>query len=66
MPFIKVSGMSHPPMIASVGENLIVAIPETGEIRTYDLKGSFISSQKIDWAKGYVSVEEQKKSKQKP
>lgn len=60
MPFIKVSGMSHPPMIASVGENLIVAIPETGEIRTYDLKGSFILSQKIDWAKGYVSVEEQK------
>ena len=60
IPFLKVLGMIHPPMITSVGNHIIIAIPETGEIRKYDLNGKFISSQKIDWAKGFISVEEQK------
>ena len=60
IPFLKVLGMSNPPMIAKVGDNIIITIPETGEIRKYDLNGKFISSQKIDWAKGFISVEEQK------
>jgi len=60
IPFLRILGMSHPPMIANVGDNIIITIPETGEIRKYDLNGKFISSQKIDWAKGFISIEEQK------
>ncbi|HHN47691.1 MAG TPA: hypothetical protein ENN08_01925 [Bacteroidales bacterium] len=65
MPFVRALGMSHPPMIASVGNHIIIAIPETGEIRKHDLNGKFISSQKIDWAKGNISVEEQKEIQKK-
>lgn len=60
MPFTKAMGLSQPPQIASVGNYLIIAIPTSGEIRKYDLKGRFISSQNIDWSKGYISVEEQR------
>lgn len=59
MPFVKALGMNRPPMIANVGNNIIIAIPETGEIRIYDLSGKFISSHNIDWAKGHISVDEQ-------
>jgi hypothetical protein len=65
MPFTKALGLSHPPQIASVGNYLIVTIPTTGEIRTYDLNGRFISTQKIDWSNGYISVEEQKTIQQR-
>ncbi|MFW5663729.1 MAG: hypothetical protein ACOCYD_01675 [bacterium] len=65
MPFTKALGLSHPPQIASVGNHLVVTIPTTGEIRTYDLQGNFISTQKIDWSKGNISVEEQKEIQQK-
>jgi hypothetical protein len=60
MPFVRALGMSFPPMIANVGNHIIIAIPETGEIRKYDLSGKFISSKLINWAKGNVSVDEQK------
>jgi hypothetical protein len=65
MPFIRAIGMSHPPIIANVGEKLIVTIPETGEILTYDLDGKLIHEQTIDWAKDYVSVEEQREIQRK-
>ncbi|MFN3556686.1 MAG: hypothetical protein ACK4VN_12040 [Bacteroidales bacterium] len=65
MPFSKALSMSHPPQIATVGQYLIVAIPPTGEIRRYDLNGRFIDSQTIDWAKGFISVEEQREIQQK-
>ncbi len=57
--------MSHPPIIANVADKLIVTIPETGEILTYDLDGKLIHEQTIDWAKDYVSVEEQKEIQRK-
>ncbi|MFO7977646.1 MAG: hypothetical protein R6U64_03225 [Bacteroidales bacterium] len=65
MPFIKNLGMSHPPIIASVEDNLIVTVPETGQILTYDLNGKLVSEQTIDWAKNHVSVEEQREIQQK-
>jgi hypothetical protein len=65
MPFIRALGMSHPPIIANVADKLIVTIPETGEILTYGLDGKLIHEQTIDWAKDYVSVEEQKEIQRK-
>ena len=65
MPFSKITGMSGPPNIACVGNKLIVAIPTTGEILVYDLDGKLISKDKIEWAKNYISVEEQKAIQQK-
>ncbi len=65
MPFVRAIGMSHPPIIANVGNKLIVTIPGTGQILTYDLDGKLIHEQTIDWAKDYVSVEEQKEIQRK-
>ena len=60
MPFSKSTGMSSPPNIECVGNKLIVGIPTTGEILVYDLEGKLISKDKIEWAKNYISVDEQK------
>lgn len=65
MPFARSLGMSSPPIIANVGDKLIVTIPQTGEIRTYDLDGNFVGQQTIDWTKSSVSVEEQKEIQRK-
>ena len=65
MPFSKSTGMSAPPNIECVGNKLIVAIPTSGEILVYDLDGKLISKDKIEWAKNYISVEEQKGIQQK-
>lgn len=65
MPFSKSCGMSSPPNIECVGNNLIVAIPTTGEILVNDLEGKLISKDKIEWAKNYISVDEQKEIQQK-
>ena len=65
MPFSKSTGMSAPADIACVGNKLIVAIPTSGDILVYDLDGKFISKDKIEWAKNYISVEEQKGIQQK-
>jgi hypothetical protein len=65
MPFSKSTGMSAPPNIVCVANNLIVAIPTTGEILVYDLEGKLISKDKIEWSKNYISVEEQKEIQQK-
>ncbi|MDR4988938.1 MAG: hypothetical protein RG741_08905 [Bacteroidales bacterium] len=65
MPFSKALGLTQPPQIASVGNKLVVTIPSTGEIRMYDLDGSFVSSLEIGWSKGYISVEEQREIQEK-
>ena len=65
MPFTKETGLSSPPQIASVGNQLIVTIPTTGEIRVYDINGSLKSTDKIGWATNYISVDEQKVIQQK-
>ena len=65
MPYTKETGLSSPPQIASTGNQLIVTIPTTGEIRVYDLNGNLKSKDKIGWATSYISVEEQKVIQQK-
>lgn len=65
MPWQKSTGMTSPPRIAAIGNNLVVALPPTGEIMVYDLEGNLISRNKINWAQNYVSVEEQREIQQK-
>ncbi|MCW3786612.1 hypothetical protein [Plebeiibacterium sediminum] len=65
MPFTKNIGMSSPPKIACVNNQIIVAIPTTGEIFTYSIDGKLLNSDKITWATNYISVEEQKEIQQK-
>ncbi|MDO9340840.1 MAG: hypothetical protein Q7T72_10010 [Bacteroidales bacterium] len=65
MPFSKNIGMNSPPNIACVGNKLIIAIPITGELLVHDLEGKLISKDKIEWAKNYISVDEQKEIQQK-
>jgi hypothetical protein len=60
MPFTKTTGMSSPPQIACIEDRLVVAIPTTGEILVYDMEGNLKSKEKIEWARNYISVEEQR------
>jgi len=65
MPYSKAVGMSLPPKIECIGNNLVIAIPPTGEIFVYDLNGNLKSKDKITWATNYISVNEQKEIQQK-
>ncbi len=65
MPFTKNIGMTIPPKIACVNNQIIIAIPTTGEILTYSIEGKLLNKDKITWATNYVSVEEQKEIQQK-
>jgi hypothetical protein len=65
MPFSKNIGLNSPPNIACVGNNLIIAIPASGEILIHNLEGKLVSKDKIEWAKNYISVDEQKEIQQK-
>lgn len=65
MPYSRSTGMSAPPIIATTGNQLIVAVPATNEINLFDLEGIKIGRQKVDWANNYISVEEQKEIQQK-
>ncbi len=65
MPFTKNVGMSAPPKISCIKNQIIIAIPTTGEILTYSLEGKLLNKDKITWATNYVSVEEQKEIQQK-
>ena len=49
------------PEIFKVNDNLIVAIPQEGVLKVYDLVGNNISEHKLDWKPKTLSVEEQKK-----
>ena len=65
MPYSKSTGMSSPPIIATTGNQLIVAIPATGEINLFDLNGTKTGKEKVSWANNFISVEEQKEIQQK-
>jgi hypothetical protein len=61
MPYTKSTGMSARPIIATTGNQLVAAIPSTGEIHLFDLAGNKLGTQKVSWANNFISVEEQKK-----
>ena len=60
MPYTKYTGYSIPPIIQSINNKLILAIPASGEIITYNFDGKQINKSKINWANNYLSVDEQK------
>jgi len=65
MPLSENRGLTAHPKIANSGNELIIAIPDTGEVVVYDLDGNQKSSDQIEWARNYVSVKEQKDIQQK-
>jgi len=65
MPYTSSTGMSAPPIIATTGNQLVVAIPSTGEINLFDLNGNKLGKEKVSWANQFLSVEEQKEIQRK-
>ena len=65
MPFSRLTGMSSPPIIATTGNQLVVAIPTTGEINMFDLNGNKLGKDKVSWDNNFISVEEQKEIQRK-
>lgn len=65
MPYSKRTGKGIPPQITTINDELIVAIPNTGEILVYDLEGNLKSESKINWQNNSLSVEEQRAIQQK-
>ncbi len=65
MPYSKSTGMSSPPIIATTGNQLVVVIPDSGEIILFDLNGNKTGKEKVSWANNYISVEEQKEIQRK-
>ena len=65
MPFSRRTGTGIPPQITTVKNELIVAIPNTGEILLYDLEGNLKSKSVINWQNKTISVDEQKAIQQK-
>jgi hypothetical protein len=59
MPFSKDIGLSSPPVLSGLGNNVIISLPGTGEILVYDLDGNLKSKDKIGWASNYLSIQEQ-------
>ena len=47
--------------IFKVNDNLIVAIPQKGDLKVYDFAGNKVSEHKLNWKPKILSVEEQKK-----
>ena len=64
MPYSK-STLGTRPIIASTGNQLVVAVPETGEINIFDLNGNKLGNEKVSWANNFLSVEEQKQIQRK-
>jgi hypothetical protein len=65
MPWSRTTGMTSPPRIANIGNELVIALPATGEIMIFDLNGNLKATDKIEWAQNFVSVAEQKEIQQK-
>ena len=65
MPFTRAVGISSPPQIAFVANQLIVALPHNGEILVYDINGNLKSKDKIAWSENFISVDEQKEIQKK-
>ncbi len=51
---------SFHPQIATVDDQLFIALPNTGEVLIYSLDGTFVSKKHINWVAGTMSIEEQK------
>ena len=60
MPYSRNFGIKSPINIAYVREKLVICNPMTGELKTYDPEGKLLSTDQIDWAKSFISAEEQK------
>ena len=60
MSFSNASGISSPPKITFVKNQLIIAIPKTGEILTYTIDGKQVSKEKIEWSSYEISPDMQR------
>jgi len=65
MPYSNAVGISSPPQIAFVNNQLIVALPHNGEILVYDINGNLKSKDKIEWGENSISVDKQKEIQKK-
>jgi hypothetical protein len=65
MPYVNNAGMSSAPVITWLEDKLVVGIPTTGEILTYNIEGKQISKDKINWAIYELSIKDQKDIQQK-
>jgi hypothetical protein len=59
------TGANVRPCIAFANNQLIVALPNSGEILFYDINGTLKSKQKVDWQQKFLSVSEQKENEKK-
>jgi len=53
------------PSIAFVNNQLLVSLPHTGELLTYDVNGNLKAKNKVSWEQKYLSVAEQKEMHRK-
>lgn len=65
MPYSMKTGKGLPPQITTIDNELIVGIPNTGEILVYDFDGNLKNDRVIDWKNSVISVDEQKAIQQK-
>ncbi|MBS2097458.1 hypothetical protein [Carboxylicivirga linearis] len=65
MPFSNALGLSSPPEIACVNNQLVLAMPGSGDIKVFSLEGELQDTYKINWTKNYLTIEEQKEIQQK-
>jgi hypothetical protein len=65
MPCSKKIGLRPSPKIEFTGNHLVIALPTNGDIMVYDLDGNKVSSDRINWERGTISVEEQKEIQKK-
>ncbi|MFA9389003.1 MAG: hypothetical protein ACERKD_04320 [Prolixibacteraceae bacterium] len=64
MPFANRLGMQSPPKIESIGNHLIIAYPETGEIVVCDLNGKVLSKKQLNSTTNMLTIAEQKEIQQ--
>lgn len=60
MPYSQRISSGIPPQITTVNNELIIAVPNTGEILAYDFDGKMKYKSKIEWPNSTISIEEQK------
>jgi hypothetical protein len=58
-------GNNVKPSVAFANNQLIVALPHSGEILFYDVNGTLKSKQKVNWPQKFLSVAEQKENRRK-
>lgn len=61
MPYTKTTGNNFRPYINKLGDKLIISVPGSGEVMSYDFNGNQLSKDKVSWDPGSIGVEEQKK-----